>query len=122
MPVNQSQSVKVAKDGSGNFTTVGDAVAFAPNNTAIEDGYFAIYIEEGVYSENVVVPKNKKNLILIGVGINRTIITSNRSVVDGWTTFASATFGERACSCSNSDARHVRLLNVRYFGERSGAR
>ncbi|THU57639.1 hypothetical protein C4D60_Mb03t05650 [Musa balbisiana] len=98
VPVNQSQSVKVAKDGSGNFTTVGDAVAFAPNNTAIEDGYFAIYIEEGVYSENVVVPKNKKNLILIGVGINRTIITSNRSVVDGWTTFASATFavhGER---------------------------
>ncbi|RZR72863.1 hypothetical protein BHM03_00018014 [Ensete ventricosum] len=98
VPVNQSQSVKVAKDGSGNFTSVGDAVAFAPNNTAIEDGYFAIYIEEGVYSENVVVPKNKKNLILIGVGINRTIITSNRSVVDGWTTFASATFvvhGER---------------------------
>ncbi|CAL9046973.1 pectinesterase-like [Musa acuminata AAA Group] len=98
VPVNQSQSVTVAKDGSGNFTTVGDAVAFAPNNTAIEDGYFAIYIEEGVYSENVVVPKNKKNLILIGVGINRTIITSNRSVVDGWTTFASATFvvhGER---------------------------
>ncbi|CAD5181114.1 unnamed protein product [Musa acuminata subsp. malaccensis] len=98
VPVNQSQSVKVTKDGSGNFTTVGDAVAFAPNNTAIEDGYFAIYIEEGVYSENVVVPKNKKNLILIGVGINRTIITSNRSVVDGWTTFASATFvvhGER---------------------------
>ncbi|RZS13374.1 hypothetical protein BHM03_00044945 [Ensete ventricosum] len=83
VPVNPSQSVKVAKDGSGNFTTVGDAVLSAPNGTSADGGYFAIYIGEGVYHENVIVPINKKNLILIGSGINRTIITSNHNVADG---------------------------------------
>lgn len=94
MPINQS--VNVAKDGSQNFTSVADAVAFAPNDTAVDDGYFAVFISEGVYNENIVVPKNKKNLILIGAGINHTVITSNRSVIDGWTTFASATFGKQS--------------------------
>ncbi|URE38996.1 pectinesterase pectinesterase inhibitor [Musa troglodytarum] len=96
VPVNPSQSVKVAKDGSGNFTTVADAVLSAPNDTYADGGYFAIYIGEGVYHENVIVPINKKNLILIGSGINRTIITSNHNVADGWTTFNCATFAVNA--------------------------
>ncbi|CAD5165211.1 unnamed protein product [Musa acuminata subsp. malaccensis] len=96
VPVNASQSVTVAKDGSGNFTTVGDAVLSAPNDTSADGGYFVIYIGEGVYHENVIVPINKKNLILIGSGINRTIITSNRNVADRWTTFNSATFAVNA--------------------------
>ncbi|KAJ0981005.1 hypothetical protein J5N97_009260 [Dioscorea zingiberensis] len=96
VPVNQS--VLVARDGSGNFTLIADAIDAAPNNTKVEDGFFAIFITEGVYQENIVVAKNKKNLILIGAGINKTVITGNRSVIDGWTTFNSATFavhGER---------------------------
>ncbi|KAL5995066.1 putative pectinesterase/pectinesterase inhibitor 47 [Asimina triloba] len=91
-------NVTVAKDGSGNFSSVGDAVAFAPNNTQAGEGYFVILIREGVYEENVLVAKNKKYLMLIGDGINRTVISGNRSVVDGWTTFNSATVavtGER---------------------------
>ncbi|XP_038976856.1 probable pectinesterase/pectinesterase inhibitor 25 [Phoenix dactylifera] len=90
VPINQS--VTVATDGSGNFSAIADAVAFAPNDTSIEDGYFAIRIGEGVFEENVVVGKRKKNLILIGAGNNRTVVTGNRSVADGWTTFKSATF------------------------------
>jgi hypothetical protein len=31
--------------------------------------------------------------MMIGDGINKTIITGNHSVVDGWTTFGSPTFG-----------------------------
>ncbi|MQL90167.1 hypothetical protein Taro_022746 [Colocasia esculenta] len=91
-------AVVVAKDGSGDFTTITEAVAFAPNNTDVEDGYFAITVGEGVYEENVVVDKHKKNLILLGAGINRTVVTGNRSFVDGSSTFKSATFavhGER---------------------------
>ncbi|XP_058079697.1 probable pectinesterase/pectinesterase inhibitor 47 [Magnolia sinica] len=91
-------SVMVAKDGSGNFTSIGDAVAFAPNNTIAEQGYFVIFVGEGVYEEYVLVAKNKKNLMLIGDGINKTVITGNRSVNDNWTTYNSATFavvGER---------------------------
>ncbi|KAG0476889.1 hypothetical protein HPP92_013730 [Vanilla planifolia] len=58
----------VAKDGSGNFTTVGEAVAAAPNNSATR---FVIYIKEGGYFENVEVGKNKINMIWIGDGIGR---------------------------------------------------
>ncbi|XP_058077240.1 pectinesterase-like [Magnolia sinica] len=83
--------VTVSKDGSGNFTTINDAVAAAPSNTDISDGYFLIYIKGGVYEEYVSVNKTKKNLMMIGDGINQTVITGNRSVVDGSTTFNSAT-------------------------------
>ena len=84
--------VTVAQDGSGNFSTITDAINFAPNNTNVSNGYFLIYITSDVYQEYVSIPKNKINLLMIGDGINQTIITGNRSVADGWTTFNSATF------------------------------
>ncbi|GFY89008.1 plant invertase/pectin methylesterase inhibitor superfamily [Actinidia rufa] len=76
----------------GIFATIGDAVAAAPNNTAAGGGYYLIYVVAGVYEEYVSIAKNKHYLMVVGDGINRTIITGNRSVVDGWTTFNSATF------------------------------
>ncbi|CAA6662030.1 unnamed protein product [Spirodela intermedia] len=84
--------VIVSKGKNRNFTSIGEAVMSAPNNTDATSGYHLIYIVAGVYQEYVEVPKNKKYLMMIGDGINRTIITGNRSVVDGWTTFNSATF------------------------------
>ncbi|CAA6675051.1 unnamed protein product [Spirodela intermedia] len=81
------------QSSSSNQILVRDAVMSAPNNTDATSGYHLIYIVAGVYQEYVEVPKNKKYLMMIGDGINRTIITGNRSVVDGWTTFNSATFG-----------------------------
>ncbi|KAL9351247.1 hypothetical protein Peur_053927 [Populus x canadensis] len=93
-----NDTVIVSPYGTDNFTTIGDAIAFAPNNSKPEDGYFVIFVREGIYEEYVVVPKNKKNIVLIGEGINQTVITGNHSVIDGWTTFNSSTFavsGER---------------------------
>ncbi|KAJ1381484.1 Pectinesterase, catalytic [Sesbania bispinosa] len=90
--------VIVSLDGTGNFTSIGDAVSAAPNNTKPQDGYFLIYAKEGNYEEYVIIPSQKKNILLIGDGINKTCITGNHSVVDGWTTFNSSTFavtGER---------------------------
>ncbi|XP_027074224.2 probable pectinesterase/pectinesterase inhibitor 41 [Coffea arabica] len=84
--------VIVSQDGSGNFTTINDAVAVAPNNTDGSTGYFLIYITAGVYAEYVTISKNQKYVMMIGDGINRTIITGNHSFVDGWTTFNSSTF------------------------------
>lgn len=52
-----------------------------------------IYVVAGVYEEYVSIPKNKMNLMMVGDGINKTIITGNHSYVDGWTTYHSATFG-----------------------------
>ncbi|KAK7277970.1 hypothetical protein RJT34_22991 [Clitoria ternatea] len=90
--VTVSQQVVVNPDGSGNFTTINDAVAAAPNRTGTANGYHVIYVVAGVYNEYVTIPKSKEMLMIVGDGINRTVITGNRSVVDGLTTFHSATF------------------------------
>lgn len=91
-----SQMAVVNPGGSGNYTTFDDAVAAALNNTDTwgVNGYFLIHVVIGVYEEYVSIPQNKQYLMMIGDGINQTIITGNRSVVDGWTTFNSATFGK----------------------------
>ncbi|KAI9096389.1 hypothetical protein K1719_026108 [Acacia pycnantha] len=87
-----TSSVVVSQDGSGNFTNINDAINAAPNNTASGAGYFLIFINAGVYQEYVSIPTYKQYLMLVGDGINRTIITGDHNVVDGYTTFNSATF------------------------------
>ncbi|KAI3445198.1 hypothetical protein Pfo_001863 [Paulownia fortunei] len=96
--IHVNDTVTVSPYGGANFSSINNAIAFAPNNSVVDDGYFIIYAKQGYYEEYVVVPRNKKNIMLIGDGINSTVITGNRSVIDGWTTFNSATFavyGER---------------------------
>lgn len=87
-------TVTVSKDGKGNFSTISDAVAVAPNNSNGADGYFRIKIMEGLYEEYITVDPKKRYLMMIGVGMNRTIITGNHSHVDGWDTMRSATFSK----------------------------
>ncbi|XP_075673845.1 putative pectinesterase/pectinesterase inhibitor 12 [Castanea sativa] len=95
----------VAADGTGNFTTITDAINFAPNNS---NDQTEIYVKQGVYEENVVIPSYKLNIFLRGEGTDATIITGNRSVVDGWTTFSSATL---AVSGEGFLARDLRIEN-----------
>ncbi|XP_038878011.1 pectinesterase-like [Benincasa hispida] len=80
--------VVVAADGTGNFRTVSEAVAAAPSRSSRR---YIIRIKAGVYRENVNVPSSKSNLMFWGDGRTTTIITGNRNVVDGSTTFNSAT-------------------------------
>lgn len=82
-------NVTVAADGTGNFTRVLDAVMAAPDYSTHR---YIIYVKRGVYLENVEIKKKKWNLALIGDGLNLTVISGNRSFIDGWTTFRSATF------------------------------
>ncbi|CAA7388875.1 unnamed protein product [Spirodela intermedia] len=81
-------NLTVAKDGSGNFTTISAAVAAAPSNSNTR---FVIYIKAGGYFENVDVDSKKTNLMFIGDGMGKTVVKASRNVVDGWTTFRSAT-------------------------------
>ncbi|KAF8014892.1 hypothetical protein BT93_H0631 [Corymbia citriodora subsp. variegata] len=83
-----SYNVSVAQDGTGNFTTVGAAVAAAPNASTTR---FVIYIKAGAYFEYVEVDSKKTNIMFLGDGIGKTWIKGDRNVVDGWTTFRSAT-------------------------------
>ncbi|KAK3131832.1 hypothetical protein QOZ80_6AG0512090 [Eleusine coracana subsp. coracana] len=85
-----AQVITVAKDGTGNFRTVGEAVAAAPNNS---DARTVIRVKAGTYEENVDVPVYKTNIALVGDGRDATVVTGSRSAADGWTTFRTATFG-----------------------------
>lgn len=85
-------NVVVAQDGSGNFRTVGDAVAAAGKRSG--SGRYVIYVKAGTYRENVEIGKGLRNIMLLGDGIGRTIITGSRSVDGGSTTFKSATVGK----------------------------
>jgi len=104
--------VFVSPYGIDNYTTIGEAIAAAPNDTKPEDGYFLVYVREGIYEEYVVIPKEKKNILLVGDGINKTIITGNHSVIDGWTTFNSSTFGKSLILSSFS---HLQRLVSGFF-------
>ncbi|XP_054782847.1 pectinesterase-like [Prosopis cineraria] len=80
--------VVVAADGSGNYTTVSEAVAAAPEQSSTR---YVISIKAGVYSEIVEVPSEKTNIMFVGDGATTTIITGSQNVVDGSTTYSSAT-------------------------------
>ncbi|XVF35221.1 hypothetical protein REPUB_Repub18cG0126800 [Reevesia pubescens] len=84
-----SANVVVAKDGTGNFTRIMDAVASAPDNSTSK---YVIYIKKGLYNEYVEINKKKWNIMMVGDGMDVTVISGNRNFVDGWTTFRTATF------------------------------
>ncbi|KAF3436476.1 hypothetical protein FNV43_RR23568 [Rhamnella rubrinervis] len=85
---NTKYNLVVAKDGTGNFTTISEAVEAAPNSSTTR---FVIYIKAGAYLENVEVPRKKTQLMFLGDGIGKTVVKASRNVIDGWTTFRSAT-------------------------------
>lgn len=84
-------NVTVAKDGSGEVKSIQEAVKRVPSRSLRP---FVIYIKEGEYEENVVVDKNKWNVVMVGDGMYKTIITGNKNFIDGTPTFSTATFGE----------------------------
>ena len=63
----------VAKDGSGDFFTVQEAVNAAPDYCKQDET--TIYIKDGIYEEKVTIPTNKQKLHLIGQSAENTIIT-----------------------------------------------
>ncbi|CAN0891567.1 Probable pectinesterase/pectinesterase inhibitor 17 [Linum grandiflorum] len=82
--------ITVAKDGSGDFRTVKEAITAAGQRQR-SGRRFVIRIKSGVYKENVEIGKKLKNIMLVGDGMRSTVITGSRSVGGGSTTFNSAT-------------------------------
>ncbi|KAF3440009.1 hypothetical protein FNV43_RR18287 [Rhamnella rubrinervis] len=85
-PASQANIV-VAQDGSGDYTTVKAAISAASSGK--RSGRFVIYVKAGTYKENVEI--KLANIMLVGDGIGKTIITGSKSVGGGSTTFNSAT-------------------------------
>ncbi|MQM21733.1 hypothetical protein Taro_054778 [Colocasia esculenta] len=83
-------NVTVAKDGSGQVETIAAAVAMAPKKSAAP---FVIYVKEGTYVENVVIDKNRWNVVIYGDGMRKSVVSGSLNFVDGTRTFYTATFG-----------------------------
>lgn len=88
-PASQANIV-VAQDGSGKVKTIKEAIDAASKRSG--SGRYVIYVKAGTYNENVEVGKNVKNVMVVGDGIGKTIVTGSKSVGGGSTTFKSATF------------------------------
>ncbi|XWS45907.1 hypothetical protein CRYUN_Cryun14cG0019600 [Craigia yunnanensis] len=82
-------NIVVAQDGSGNYKTIKDAISAASKRSG--SGRYVIYVKAGTYKENVEIGTKLKNIMLVGDGIGKTIITGSKSVGGGSTTFNSAT-------------------------------
>ncbi|KAH0970855.1 hypothetical protein GBA52_023011 [Prunus armeniaca] len=80
--------IVVAADGNGDYETIGEALKMAPNMSRTR---FVIKIKAGVYNETVEISREKANIMLVGDGMNTTIITGSKSFADGFSTFATAT-------------------------------
>ncbi|XP_077234384.1 pectinesterase 2-like [Tasmannia lanceolata] len=90
-PSDSQANIVVAQDGSGDFRTIKEAIKAASNRK--ESGRLVIYVKAGIYNENVEIGHSLKNIMLVGDGIGKSIVTSSKSVSQGYTTFRSATFG-----------------------------
>ena len=80
----------VDANGNGNFTTLSDAIKAVPDYSMNRT---VIYVKKGVYNEYVEISKKKWNVMLVGDGMDVTVISGNHSFIGGWTTYRSATFG-----------------------------
>ncbi|XP_010259196.1 PREDICTED: pectinesterase 2-like [Nelumbo nucifera] len=99
--------VVVAQDGTGDFETVNEAMNAAAKQK--RRGRLLIYVKAGTYRENVQIGKKLKNIMLIGDGMGKTIITGSKSVRGGSTTFSSATV---AVSGDGFIARDITFQNT----------
>ncbi|QHN77069.1 Pectinesterase [Arachis hypogaea] len=90
---NVRPNVVVAKDGSGQFKTVLEAINSYPKNFT---GRYIIYVKAGVYDEYITVDKKFKNLFIYGDGNTKTIITGRKNFHEGTKTMRTATFSSNA--------------------------
>lgn len=89
-------NVVVASDGSGDHKTIQSAVNAAPATGSASAKRYVIYVKSGIYDEQVRIPRMATNLMIVGDGAGRTVITGSRSVAltRGMTTFQSATLSK----------------------------
>ncbi len=82
-------SFTVAKDGSGDFKTIQEAVMAVRDWSEVQ---VPIYIKKGIYKEKLVIPSQKTRITLIGESAAETIITyDDYSGKNGLSTYTSYT-------------------------------
>ncbi|TYI66994.1 hypothetical protein E1A91_D09G266300v1 [Gossypium mustelinum] len=91
-PTDLKPNVVVAKDGSGKYDTITKALAEVPPKSP---NRFIIHIKAGTYKEQVLLPKEMTNVMFIGDGPTKTIITNDLNCIRDHPlkTFGTATVG-----------------------------
>ena len=102
-----SYDVMVAKDGSGNYTSLQSAITAAPANRTTP---WRIFIKKGKYVETVVIPSNKPFMQLIGENMAETIISFDN--YSGKPNPAGGTFGTSTSGTMIINAPDVMLMNL----------
>ncbi|GLT59782.1 hypothetical protein SLA2020_325820 [Shorea laevis] len=98
--------VIVSASGNGTVKTITEAIKKAPENS---DRRFIIYVRAGRYVEsNLKVGRKKTNIMFIGEGKGKTVISGGKSVHDDMTTFHTASF---AATGSGFIARDITFEN-----------
>jgi len=107
LPVSAIQAdITVSKTGNGTVKTIAEAIKKAPEHSTRR---FIIYVRAGRYEENnLKVGRKKTNVMFIGDGKGKTVITGKKNVIDGMTTFHSASF---AASGAGFIARDITFEN-----------
>lgn len=89
-PLKMVADVTVCKGGC-SYRTVQEAVNAAPNH---RERRFVVHIKEGVYNEIVRVPVEKTNVVFLGDGMGKTVISGSLSCArPGLFTYNTATVG-----------------------------
>ncbi|KAL0755578.1 hypothetical protein Bca101_093246 [Brassica carinata] len=91
MPLSQIQAdIIVSKDGNGTCKTIAEAIKKAPQHSTRRT---IIYVKAGRYEEkNLKVGRKKINLMFVGDGKGKTVISGGKSIFDNITTFHTASF------------------------------
>jgi pectin methylesterase-like acyl-CoA thioesterase len=116
--MNELESkITVAKDGSGDYTTVQEAIDAVPVNNTIPT---MIYVKNGVYKEVVTIPNNKPFITLTGESADDTIITyDNYAGKDNGVGGTIGTSGSASVYLRASDFRAENLTFENSFDESS---
>lgn len=71
-PYDNPDTLVVARDGTGQFRTIGEAVEVC---RAFMEYHKVIYVKKGVYKEKLIIPSWLKNIEICGENAENTIIT-----------------------------------------------
>lgn len=108
----QAQDIVVAKDGTGNYTSVQAAIDAAPTNRTTP---FVIHIKNGVYKEKISIPSNKPYIYIIGESVANTILTHDDysgKAMPGGGTYGTSTSASVTVNANNFFARNITFENT----------
>jgi pectinesterase len=99
----------VAKDGSGDYTTVQAAINAAPTSLTVP---YKIFIKNGKYKEKINIPSNKPFLQFIGESVANVILTFDD--YSGKANPAGGTFGTSTSASVTVNATDFTAINITF--------